>query len=671
MRKHISKCLLLIFFSHTTFSDSLIYNSLNNHGVIGLINMPTARFYDESSYGFTIYDGEPDQKITMTSYPFDWLEASLFYANIQDKPYCGNISDPVCNQDYKDKGFNFKLRLKEEGIWPAIAIGINDIAGTGIYSSEYIVGSYGINKTDFHFGLGWGALDGSNKKFRNPFISISDSFSNRPDYSVGYVYEDKGGSFHPSRYFSGETASPFIGITHAINHKYLLKVEYDSTLTPGDVGYEEPNQDFSIGLDINLSKNFTIGISSERGNITSIRFSYKDNSKFRKPDYKYKEPNHKETDSKYIKFIRNLNENGIGVNKIIEGADQIGIEMSQFVHPNLDVIDEIIRRASYSAGLQKPVKTELRIADLQARTEYDSSFESRAKLIYQRQNKKKFKTNTRLSFRPFLASREEFFKGALMIENISEYSFLDNFFFSSNLKYSLADNFDDLKYPPVNTYPAQVRSDVKDYLKNFNEGIFIGRAQFDYHLSPKKNHHIMMSAGILEEMFNGAGFEYLYFDQDSNYAAGFEIFDVKKRDYKMLFGTLDYRNVTGHLNFYYRNYGRLPFDAKISYGEYLAGDEGLTIDLSRSFSNGTKFGIFASFTDVSTDDFGEGSFDKGIYFNIPVFGNLINYSWRPLTKDPGAKLIRKNTLHDLLVRFKPINWWYVFFTYIFYERYCF
>ena len=70
---------------------------------------------------------------------------------------------------------------------------------------------------------------------------------------------------------------------------------------------------------------------------------------------------------------------------------------------------------------------------------------------------------------------------------------------------------------------------------------------------------------------------------------------------------------------------------------------------------GLSFGVFASFTDVSADQFGEGSFDKGIYFNIPVFGNLINYSWRPLTKDPGAKLIRKNTLHDLLIRFRPIN----------------
>ena len=612
--------------------------------------MPTARFYDESSYGFTLYNGNPDQKITMTSFPFNWLEASFFYTNINDKPYCENDFDPVCNQDYKDKGFNFKIRLKEEGVLPAVAIGINDIAGTGYYSSEYIVASYGMNRTDLHFGLGWGQLDGSKESFKNPLGKISSSFYDRPKN-----LEDRGGQFQPSRYFSGETVSPFFGITHAFNDKYLFKLEYDTTSIPGKVGYRKAEQEFSFGLDFNLSKNFTIGISSERGNSTSIRFLYKSNTKESKPVYKYRESNHKKTDSKYIKFIRNLNENGIGVNKIFEGSDIIGVQMSQFTHPNLQIIDEIIKRASNEAGLTKPVKTDLRIANLKARTQYDSNFEKNTNLIYQKQAKKKFKTNTSLSIRPFLASREEFFKGALMIENISEYSLLENFFFSSNIKYSLADNFDDLKYPPVDTYPAQVRSDVKEYLKNFNEGIFIGRAQFDYHLSPKNDHHIMISAGILEEMFNGAGFEYLYFKQDSNYAVGFEIFDVKKRDYMMLFGTLDYRNITGHLNFYYRNYGSIPFDAKISYGEYLAGDEGLTLDLSRSFPNGTKFGIFASFTDVSTDQFGEGSFDKGIYFNIPVFGNLINYTWRPLTKDPGAKLIRKNSLYDLLVRFRPIN----------------
>tara|TARA_B100000674_G_C37959168_1_gene971117 strand:+ start:935 stop:2920 length:1986 start_codon:yes stop_codon:yes gene_type:complete len=641
---------LISFFCANISSDSLKNNTLNNHGVIGLINMPSARFYNESVYGISVYSGEPDQKITLTSYPFNWLEASFFYTNIKDKPYCNQANDPVCNQDYKDKGFNLKLRLKEEGIWPALAIGINDIAGTGLYSSEYIVGSYGLNRTDILFGLGWGNLNGSSKSIKNPFSYIDESFLDRPN-----GFEDEGGQFQPSRYFSGKKASPFFGISYVLNEKIIVKMEYDTTFTPGRIGFKEPKEDFSLGLDFRITNNFSIGLSSERGNASTIKFVYKNNPKASKPKYKYQKSEHNDRDDKYVKFIRNLNTNGIGVNKIYESSSAIGVELTQFIHPNLNLIDEIIRKASYDAGLDKEVKKDLKIGDLQAVSELDKNFERASKLIYQRQSKKRFNTRNKLSLRPFLASREEFFKGALLLENNSEFIIRDNLFFSSNLKYTIADNFDDLKYPPVNTYPAQVRSDVKDYLKNFDSGIIIGRAQFDYHLTPKKNHHLMATAGILEDMFIGAGFEYLYFKHDLNYAIGFELFDVKKRDYKMRFGTLDYRNITGHLNFYYRNYGLIPFDAKISYGEYLAGDEGLTIDFSRSFSNGTKFGIFASFTDVSTSQFGEGSFDKGIYFDIPVFGNLINYSWRPLTKDPGAKINRKNNLHSLLVRFKPIN----------------
>lgn len=78
MKKYTSVYLFLIFFIQNIYTDSFTYNSFNNHGVIGLVNMPTARFYDESSYGLTLYNGEPDQKITMTSYPYDWMEASFF-----------------------------------------------------------------------------------------------------------------------------------------------------------------------------------------------------------------------------------------------------------------------------------------------------------------------------------------------------------------------------------------------------------------------------------------------------------------------------------------------------------------------------------------------------------------------------------------------------------------
>ena len=615
--------------------------------------MPSARFYDEAAHGITIYDGTPDQKITMTSFPYDWMEASFFYTNIQGKPYsyCGQSFDSFCQQDYKDKGFNFKLRLKEEGLWPAIAVGINDIAGTGYYSSEYIVGSYGINRTDFHFGVGWGLLDGSSNSFKNPLGYLYDGFNNRPT-----GIEDKGGQFQPDRYFSGKTASPFFGLSHAVNTNLLFKLEYDITQTPGKVGYELPKEDFSYGVEYTFRDNFTIGFSSERGNYNSVKFIYKNNPKIYKPEYKYKKTQFQEDDNKYAKLIKSIEANGIGVNKIIETPKAIGLELTQFTHPTLDIVENIIRSASFDAGIKKPVKKDLRVVNLQGVSEYNKEFENNSLLIYQRKSKRSFNTKTNFTFRPYLASREDFFKGALLLENNSELIIKDNFFFSTNLKYSIADNFEDLTLPPVNTYPAQVRSDVKDYLRSFGDGIFIGRAQFDYHLTLKANHHLMVSAGILEEMFSGVGFEYLYFKQDSNYAFGFEIFDVTKRDYEMRFGTLDYKNVTGSANFYYRNYDIIPFDAKVSYGEYLAGDEGVTFELSRSFLNGTKFGVFASFTDVSSEQFGEGTFDKGIFFNIPVYGNFINYSWRPLTKDPGAKLNRKHTLHDLLIKFRPYNY---------------
>ena len=165
----------------------------------------------------------------------------------------------------------------------------------------------------------------------------------------------------------------------------------------------------------------------------------------------------------------------------------------------------------------------------------------------------------------------------------------------------------------------------------------------------------MLSGGILEDMFSGIGMEYLYFKPDTNYSFGIELFKVRKRDYEWRFGHQKYENTIMTANYYYRNYGLIPFDLKISAGEYLAGDIGTTIQFSRKFKSGVNFGVFASITDVTAEQFGEGSFDKGIFFNIPIYGNLFDYTWRPLTKDPGAKLVRSNTLYDLLVRFQPIE----------------
>ena len=653
VKSHIYNFLVLasLLFADQVFSDSFVHNSYNNYGIVGLIHTPTARSYDEGVHGITLYDGTPNQTVTLSANPFDWMEASFFYTNVDGRPYCYEEFDVVCQQDFKDKGFNIKLRLKEQGKFPAIAVGLQDFAGTGIYSSEYIVGSYGINRTDFHFGIGYGLLNGSDLSFKNPLTYISNQFNDRPSETQGL-----GGSFQPSRYFSGETASPFFGVSHAVRDKLILKLEYDSSVRPGLVPFMIPKEDFSFGADYLINDNLSIGFSIERGDYASFKFVYKNDPVKTYQKSEYARGSLRRGDNQYTQLINNLEENGIGVKKLSENANSIGLQLTQVIHPNLRVVEEIINQSARDAGITKEIKKDIEIANLLAVSELDDAYNRTAQTIYERKTGRKVVTNTRLQFRPFIASREEFLKGALLVENNTEFIIRPNLFFNTNLKYSLADNFDDLYLPPANTFPAQVRSDVKEYLNKVKDGgILVGRAQFDYHLTPVKNHHIMMSAGIFEDMFSGAGMEYLYFKPDTNYAFGVDVFKVRKRDYSWRWGHLDYENTLATANFYYRNYGTLPFDMRVSAGEYLAGDVGYTVEFSRSFYNGVQFGAFASFTDVTTEQFGEGSFDKGIFFNIPIYGNLVNYVWRPLTKDPAATLNRRHTLYGLLVRLKPIN----------------
>lgn len=647
--KKIISLILIIIFTLKVTSDSFDNNNYNNHGSVGIINMPSARFFDEGVHGIVLYDGSPEQKVTLVSNPYDWLEASFFYTNIQNRPYC-KYNAEFCSQDYKDKGFNVKLRLKKEGVLPAIAIGLNDLAGTGFFNAEYLVGSYGVKNLDMHFGFGFGQLNGADNKIENPFTYINSSFNNRDLTKYG-----DGGTFNIDNYFSDDEVSVFYGLSYKYNNKLNLKFEKDTTNTNQRLVYKDSKSEYSFGFEYSLNNNFNIGASFERGSIFSLKFVYKNNPKASIPSYKYIEPDIDDSDDNYTKLIKNLESNGIGVERISETEKTLGIELTQFIHPNINLIEKILMDAKQKAGIEKDIKKDIKIADLKAVNEIDSAFKRNSKLIYERKNVSSVNTTTGFKFRPFIASREEFFKGAFLVENDTEFVLKENLFFTTNLKYSLANNFSDLRFPPVDTYPEQVRSDVKQYLKNMDKGILIGRAQLDYHLTPLPNQHLMITGGIFEDMFSGMGVEYLYFKENSNYSFGLELFHVKKRDYDWAFGHLDYKNTLANANFNYRNYGSIPFDMKLSFGEYLAGDVGYTVELSRTFRSGVKFGAFATFTDVTYEQFGEGSFDKGIFFNVPIYRNLINYTWKPLTKDPGAKLSRKNNLHSLLVRFRPLD----------------
>ena len=104
----------------------------------------------------------------------------------------------------------------------------------------------------------------------------------------------------------------------------------------------------------------------------------------------------------------------------------------------------------------------------------------------------------------------------------------------------------------------------------------------------------------------------------------------------------DYGIATGHVSAYY-DFGN-GFLGQLDMGRYLAGDVGATLSLDREFGNGIKVGAFATLTSASAEEFGEGSFDKGIRMTIPlnwVLGQSnrteISPVIRPLQRDGGAR----------------------------------
>jgi hypothetical protein len=208
-----------------------------------------------------------------------------------------------------------------------------------------------------------------------------------------------------------------------------------------------------------------------------------------------------------------------------------------------------------------------------------------------------------------------------------------------------------LNNPSFSTIP-RVRSDIQEYLKEGQNNI--ARLKLEYLWSPYKDVFARFDVGLIEEMFGGYGGEVLYRPFGSDFMVSLMLHKVKQRGYKQRFSFRDYETTTGFIQFY-KDFNRSKVTAQVLVGKYLAGDKGITIDLSREFNTGFRLGIFATKTDLSAEEFGEGSFDKGFYFSIPtdVFypqysTGKITFGLHPLTKDGGAMLHYHNTLVSVL-----------------------
>ncbi len=619
----------------------------------------------------------------------DWLEASYFYYRPSDLLW---INGKPGNE--LDKGFNVKFSYKNNNkYFPNIAIGLDDFAGTGYFSREYIVSTMKYKNMNITSGLGWGKFVGQSE-IENPLNFISDKLNFRPEKEYS---RDFGGTPTYNQWFRG-SATYFGGIEFLIPKAggVKIKMEYDpydyfdfSGLNRSDASFKKrkKSSNFNFGISYPYNKFLDIDASLIKGNSFNLSFTFAItfNQKFSsKPKFNpVIEKKSTEKGNKiffYEDLLHNLNSNRLllqtadlkdeKLNVAISTSDHrnsirsssyaayISNEVAKLNNLELDSIDithinagiELNRISYFSNYLEdtEVLPIELKIKNTQLDSGNPNNYQSN-----------EFKPNVNFpvvfsQFQPALKNHigapEKFYFGGIYLKNISEIQFNRNLIMSSELDYSLYNNFRETITGPASRLP-HVRTDVMEYLEK--EGILISRLQIDYLWSPRKDYYAKLSGGIFESMYGGFGTQFIYKPFKKNYAISMDAFYVKRRDFDQRFKFLDYKTITGHLNFTYH----FPFgiESNLSFGKYLAKDIGYTLDLARTTRSGFKAGIYFTRTDVPKELFGEGSFDKGFYFQIPLDlfnnnyqNNYTTFKLSPLTRDGGAKLIYDKDLRGMI-----------------------
>jgi hypothetical protein len=628
---------------------------INTYGQAGYINTPSAYLLAENSYAFIYDNHDPIRKLSFTASPFNWLDANIFYVDIGGKEYGNGYK-----QSYKDKGFNIKFK-PFNFFGHNFAIGLNDFAGTGLFQSEYLVFSNRINNFEYSFGMGWGSFS-KGIRFKNPLITFDENFRTRSK-----DFTNKGGDLEIDNYFSGSHASVFFGASYNLDGRTKLLFELDPTDTEiADIPYKDSNTIFNFGFSKKYG-DFLASASITRGNSFDFQLTYqKDSSKFNSSVLQKRYEGKVES---YTELNKALEKHNIGLKNIQINDELIEIQVTQNSYFDQNNVNKIVtnyaRDIATKNNFKEIIVTQYYLGMKMNENSFNSNFLNETSIDNQEEKKIEYVVEQKFPLfinridpvvRNYFAGREGFYHGALFLENNNEIILNENLVLISNLKYSLYDNFDDLRFKPLNTYPEQVRSDNKNYYNEFSKRITIGRMELDYFKSFSKYHYLRASLGIFEEMFGGVGIDYVYSPEKSIFSYGLEYYHVKKRDYKMRFNFQEYENQMLRFSIQALE-PKNDIRFKLSVGEYLAGDIGYTFTASKNFSNGVEFSAFFSRTDVSKELFGEGSFDKGIIVRIPfkIFSNeesLGRYVWRPLTKDPASLLVKHIDLFDEVQRYR-------------------
>ena len=655
--------------------------------------MPTARMRPAGSLGFAWSRNQPYMRGGIVAYPFSFFEAQYKYTDINDLLYSRSKRFSG-GQSLKDKGFDFKIQLfKETFSLPAIAVGFKDFAGTNRFQSEFIVASKYYKNLDATIGISWGVMN-DGIEIPNPLNELfGGNFASR-QFQGG-----KGGEFSVKQWFGGEEASLFGGIEYTMpwTRGHRIKIELDannytdkSKITEGRRAIKQKSN-INFGYVYPVNEDLFLYSSWIRGNTLQFGFSFVHNygskKSFAKKKAKpmavenaesYKIANSISDRNLYLTSLKHMNDRQTYLQSAEVKDNTLKVVFAQNTfnsYPRatgrvLRVLNEIsppkitkfsvsnlnssfiantveVNRSQYQRALETQDYNQLgsQIVLTQDPIRYDSlEFVPKAKFPL---------VNYSLSpsLRSHIGGPDGFALGQIWLRGDLKMTLSRNWSVSGIAGIGIADSFDELKMKSDSIIP-HVRTEIVNYLKGLTD-YNISRLEIDYVNKISKNTYARFSAGIFEEMFSGVGGEILYRPFASNYALGLEAFQVYQRAYDGMFDTLDYDIITGHATFYYREpNSKILF--KVIGGRFLAGDSGLTFDFSRRLPSGLLVGAFITRTDISAQEFGEGSFDKGFYFSLPIdiffdtySKERTNFGLRPLTRDGGAKVITGSSLYGI------------------------
>ena len=653
----------------------------NDFGGVGLLQTPTARMAPAGELSLNANRTEPYSRYSLSLQPLDWLEGTFRYTAITNHKYGAKAFSG--EQSYKDKAVDVKARLWQESHWlPEVALGFRDVGGTGLFSSEYFVASKRYNNLDFSLGVAWGYI-GNRGDFENPLGIIDDRFDSRPAIDASNA-----GNVNANSYFRG-SPSLFGGIAYQTPWAPLsLKLEYDGN----DYKHEPFNtsqvQDspINLGAVYKLNDNIDLTAGWERGNTALFGITLHTNFVSRKAPVKsydppaqplpaqvpvapleemdwaavsqqleknagYKVERIAQRDSELMVYGEQskyfYTAKGAGrASRILDNTANDEIQWFTMVNKRYDMpVEEIsVPRSTFRDVVNK----EQDLINLHRTTEVNRATAHYDKTLYQ-QKPDPFTYGFGLGYQQNLGGPDGFLLYQISAYAEGQYRFTPNTWASGGVSVNLLNNYDKFTYDAPSNMP-RVRTDLRQYVTTSD--VTMPALQLNKAKRLDQDLYGMVYGGYLESMYAGVGGELLYRPMGERWSIGADLNYVRQREFDQGFGLRDYRTVTGHVT----TYTKLPFDldAAVSVGRYLARDWGTTIDISREFTNGVKFGGWVTRTTASKEEYGEGSFDKGIYISIP-FDEMMsvstmsraNIAWAPLTRDGGAMLHRQYSLHTM------------------------